>query len=405
VPFEVLGHLGLQVVCAQCLDHDLVHPRADLGAQDRLGLLVEHARRRDDLLGTDMRRLAEAAGISLTTLCNSALPYLIQQMKVLKWRKGKKGKAGCFILKKPARTSCNNKVSTHFTVTSYAHPQNALDSLRELARMRSGVSKDATLLRLGMPAMFVMAAMCLEPTRGYTLDELAEATGRRKRTLDSPSNPQSPIKRLKGAGIIREISPETYYFTKHFGQAYQRNLELSGTCYAEYRQRERHKADKEAKRKRQYEKTDTQPNDLKGKDHMKTVREKNRARERERWIEEQRKKVGTTAVTFLDDELRGVVAVELQSLKQRWLERGGTMRDLWYAIQYGPFRKYREADGSMCVMADDQGLSRRRDTSPQSEDSDARIQRLIDQGTSPKFARITVLASDHPLDCECEVCS
>jgi hypothetical protein len=342
-------------------------------------------------IGSDTRRLAEAAGIGTNTLRNSALPHLILDMKVLKWRRGKKGKAGVFILKKPARTSCPNKVSTHFNGSSYAHPQNALDALRELARMRSGKSKDATLLRLGMPAMFVMAAMCLDPARGYALDELAEATGRRKRTLDSPSNPQSPIKRLKGAGIIWEISHETYRFSKHFGQAYQRNLTLSGICYAEQRQKERHRADKEAKRRRQHERPDTQPNNLKGKGHMDNVRKRNHARQREKWIEEQRTKVGMTATTFLDDELRGVVAVAFNSLKDRWLERGGPMRDLGYAINFGPFRKYREADGSMAVMAEDLGFSSRDEDSPRSGNPEARIKRLIEQGMSPKWARAEVL--------------
>jgi hypothetical protein len=33
-----------------------------------------------------------------------------------------------------------------------------------------------------------------------------------------------------------------------------------------------------------------------------------------------------------------------------------------------------------------------------------RVKRLIREGTSKRWARRTVLASSHPLDCDCEVC-
>jgi hypothetical protein len=42
-----------------------------------------------------------------------------------------------------------------------------------------------------------------------------------------------------------------------------------------------------------------------------------------------------------------------------------------------------------------------RNMAPEQEE---RFRRLVEQGTSEKWARKTVLASDHPLDCDCEVC-
>jgi len=33
-----------------------------------------------------------------------------------------------------------------------------------------------------------------------------------------------------------------------------------------------------------------------------------------------------------------------------------------------------------------------------------RVKRLVREGTSERWARRTVLASSHPLDCDCEVC-
>jgi hypothetical protein len=340
-------------------------------------------------IGADIRRLAEAAGTTDKTIRESALPHLMVNMKALKWRKGKGSKAGSFVLKKPPRETYSPKVATHFKAVSFAHPKNALETIRQLVRMRGGQSKNATLLRLGMPAMFVLVVMTQDPSCGYTLSELAVKTGRRKRDLDSPSNQKSVIKRLKAAGIIKEVSEERYRLTAEFGQRYQQHLEFSGIVYSEHRQRERHREHREARRKRQHEKPDKQPNKLKGKDHMRTVREQNRKREREAWIEEQRRKVGETAVTFLDEELRGVVAMGFSSLKRRWMERGGNMRDLWRAIQYGPFRKYRERDGSITITRDDEEPE---DDGFLSEQQ--RIRRLVHEGMSERLARAEVLGEE-----------
>lgn len=40
-------------------------------------------------------------------------------------------------------------------------------------------------------------------------------------------------------------------------------------------------------------------------------------------------------------------------------------------------------------------------TVPEDED---RIRKLVRKGSSESFARAEVLAKDHPLNCECEVC-
>ena len=46
-------------------------------------------------------------------------------------------------------------------------------------------------------------------------------------------------------------------------------------------------------------------------------------------------------------------------------------------------------------------LRDRRDASPEEEQ---RVRKLIGQGMAERWAWRTVLAQDHPLDCECEVC-
>ena len=173
-----------------------------------------------------------------------------------------------------------------------------------------------------------------------------------------------------------------------FGQAYQRNLELSGITYAEHRQRERHRQDREARRKREHEKTDQQPNKLKGKDHMRTVREhnRNRERERDRWIEEQRKKVGATVATFLADELKGVTAMNFHAMRLRFQERGGNATELWRAVHNGPWCFYREADGDLYVRPDETPP----DDPPTHPTDEERIKDLVGQGMSPKWARAEV---------------
>jgi putative DNA primase/helicase len=73
-------------------------------------------------IGTDIRSLAEVAGTSFQTLSRSALPYLMKDMKLLKWKRGKGKKAGVLVLQNPTRISANTKVSTHFSVQSCAPP-------------------------------------------------------------------------------------------------------------------------------------------------------------------------------------------------------------------------------------------------------------------------------------------
>jgi hypothetical protein len=115
------------------------------------------------------------------------------------------------------------------------------------------------------------------------------------------------------------------------------------------RQRQTHKRQREAYRKRDRNPADEQPNPLLGKERN----ERNlaaRAREdRQRWVEEQRQKVGTTALTFLADEIDGEYGVLFQDAADRWrnLHRG-SKADLWRAVHYGPF-VFRRVHGELYV--------------------------------------------------------
>jgi hypothetical protein len=343
-------------------------------------------------IGCDTRRIAEVAGTRQATVCQTALPYLVKDMKLIRWKKGKGANASVLILpKKGACIDRITKVSTHFSDTVCVDPSEALKILRLFIRMRAGHAKAAILLRLGMPAMFVAIALAGAGRRGYTREELAERTGRRASTLDRPGVEDTPLKRLKAAGIIQE-SEGCYRLSKSFASRYEHALEFSGVTYTEREQRRRHEEDR--RRRDAKIPTDQQQHDLKGAEHNARILRRNRERERERWVEEQRQKVGTTAATFLDDELEGVVAVSFQSLKRRFHERGGKLTDLHRAIYFGPWEKYRERDGDLYVRVSEDGSSRRPDDPEESLTNEQGIERLVKQGMSRRWAGAEVLGED-----------
>jgi putative DNA primase/helicase len=339
-------------------------------------------------IGCDTRRLAEVAGMSKETLTRSALPYLMNDMKLLSWRRGKGRKAGAFLLKKPPCTSYAIKVRGHFNGVTCADPKSALETLRLFIRNRAGHPKTAVLLRLGMPAMFTAIALASAGARGYSLEEIAERTGRRKSTLDSQTKSDTPIKRLRAAGIIQEISEGRYRLTKAFASRYERALEWSGTTYSEREQKRRHEEDR--RRRDAKISTDRQKRDLKGAEHNARILKRNRDRERDRWIEEQRRKAGTTAATFINDELDGATAVNFHAMRLRFQERGGNATELWRAVHNGPWCFYREADGDLYVRPSEAPP----DDPPAGGPTDAQtrsIKRLIAEGMSPRWARGEVL--------------
>jgi len=294
-------------------------------------------------IGSDIRRLAEVAGTSAATLSRSALPYLVQEKKLVRWRAGKGRQAGKFVLRKPKlNESDNTKVSTHFSVISSVKRKGALKTLRLLIRMRSGHSKSAKLLRLGMPAMFATIAL-VGSSAGGSLSELAERTGRRKSDL------RTALSRLKAAGIAREVSEDTYRLTDDFAAHYERHLERSGIAYAEREQRRRHAEDRKARDAKLPGDLDKQPNPLQGKEKVTRLVAERRREDRARWIEEQRRKVGTTALTFLADEIDGEYGVRFKDALERWRNlQGGNAAGLWKAVHHGPF-VFRRVAGDLFI--------------------------------------------------------
>jgi hypothetical protein len=313
-------------------------------------------------LGCDVRTLAERAGAERATLCKSALPYLVQEMKLLRWQRGKGKKAGYFVLPKPKGVPTNTTkvihTSKYFSGVSGHSPKRALETLKLLIRMRGGRSKRARLPRLGMVAMFVAVAMCNAPQRGQTVAEIATRTGRRGPDVRRVCN------RLVSAEVLECVGKDVYRLTNEFRDEYLRELEESGVTYSERCQRMRHEADRVErdewlkKRRRRKRRTpsqekagaeDAQPR-LRGKEYVeRTLREQGK-RARERWVEEQRCKVGgETPATFLAEELKGVSGARWADVRQRYHKRGGDLEELWRTVHRGPFEFRRERDGHMYV--------------------------------------------------------
>jgi hypothetical protein len=286
-------------------------------------------------IGCDMRRLAEAACTRRETVRLTGLPELFR-IKLLRSRRPKGAKTTTFVLPNPrGRTNRANRVSTHFIGTGYARTQNAIETLRLLTRMRSGKAESATLLRLGMPAMFVAVAMVSgHRSRGYTDEELAEATGRRVRTLRDSAGKPGVLSKMKAAGVIRERSNGVYTLTHRFRDAYERHLELAGITYTEREQKRRHAEDRRARDAKLA--THKQPTRLRGRPQMERLLRKQREEARRRGKEQEPKKP----------------------------------TDI-----------------------------------PAPGEVQQRIDRLVREGASRKWARRTILAPDHRLGCECEVCS
>lgn len=287
-------------------------------------------------IGCDVRRLADAAGMRVNTICDTALPELVK-MKLLSWRKGGGKKAGVLVLKSGGRTTRYPKVSTHSRATTYAPPENALETLRLLVRLRAGNSKHSPLLRLGMPGLFCVVAMLDGEATidGITLEDLAEATGRRPRVL------RPYLARLKAAGIAREIRPDVYALTDSFRDRYREHLEMSGVVYSEREQRRRHREHAAARKRYRERKEHSQPTKLHGKERVQRNVDRNAKAQREKWREGRKKKSRVSATEFLLEEIEPETGYgpRLGDAIGRWrLLHSGGKRELFAAIYRGPFR-------------------------------------------------------------------
>jgi len=261
-------------------------------------------------IGTDMRRLAEASGMGVQTLSQSAIPELYK-LGLVRWQKpAKRGQSGTFILIAEVETI---KTSTPPSiVSSSANPSETIKRLALLTRMRSGRSSYASVDRLGPTAMFVTIALAFsQPPRGCSVEELEKRTGRKKYHLLKTYLP-----RLKEAGVVIERDG-LYRLHSGFEERWTRNLDLSGVTRSEKWQRRKHAKDRA---------------------------------ERDRWAREKSQDPAeqpeeeeyTPAGVFLASELEGVAGMDYDAMLERWRSKGGSEDELKRAIWGGPYRIKRE---------------------------------------------------------------
>jgi putative DNA primase/helicase len=250
-------------------------------------------------IGCDMRTLSEIAGTRRATVRDTALPYLLHEMKLVSWRRGKGRVASVLVLLNPEnRLNRPNRMSTHFIGTVSGTPKHALETLRLLIRMRRGRDERTKLLRLGMPAMFTVIALTTALRRGQNITELAECTGRSKTDL------KSVLKRLKEASVVREVSGDVYRLTDDFQAQYERELQQSGIARVERVQRRQHELDRARRDENIPE--DKQPTPLRGRDQVRRI------------IDRKRKEAGDQgAEKKLTDEQR-IRLLIAQGMKPSW---------------------------------------------------------------------------------------
>ncbi len=177
----------------------------------------------------------------------------------------------------------------------------------------------------------------IEPLMGwrYTRDK---GTGAERRLETGPQ-----IVSCEG-GVVR-ILPE-------WREALEEHRRQTGELEDNERQKDNYRRQSKAYRNRDRTPADKQP-PLRGKEETRRIFAESAKRDKERWVEEQRQKVGETAATFLSDELAGISAVRYQDARQRWARRGGRVEDLRAAVLYGPWRFKREEDGDLYIHHED----------------------------------------------------
>jgi hypothetical protein len=173
----------------------------------------------------------------------------------------------------------------------------------------------------------------IEPLMGwrYTRDK---ATGAERRLETGPALVACE------EGVVR-ILPE-------WREALEEHRKQTGELEDNRRQERRYRDQSKAYRTRDRTPAEKQP-PLRGKEETRRIFAESAKRDKERWVEDQRQKVGTTAATFVADELEGISAVRYQDARQRWARRGGRVEDLRAAVLYGPWRFKREEDGDLYI--------------------------------------------------------
>jgi len=206
----------------------------------------------------------------------------------------------------------------------------------------------------------------VEPLMGWRYSR-DKRTGQERRLETGPQ-----IVSCDEMGVVRILPEWRGALEEHRKQT----GELEDNAHQEQRLRDQSKA----YRGRDRTPADEQPNPLLGKERNRRNIAARRREDRQRWVEEQRQKVGMTAGTFLADEIDGEYGVRFGDAAGRWRNlHGRAVSELWRAAHYGPF-VFRRVQGDLFI-----------DPEP-SEAGGARPEPPDDP-------------MKHPLACECLDCS
>jgi hypothetical protein len=183
-------------------------------------------------VGIDIRSLAEICNVGVDTLSRNALPWLLKKPhQLVRWRRGKGDKAGYFILLTPAVASNTIYPRSLYSVGSYGE-------LRQLIRLCYGRSKKRLLGRLGSLSAMVLLPLAIS-NKQLTLDDLAEATGRKASHL------KSVVAKLVDARLVVEACEGVYRLPTDFWDRFDDELENSGITEVERMRKRRHDGHRE----------------------------------------------------------------------------------------------------------------------------------------------------------------
>src|SRR5215212_8428970 len=151
------------------------------------------------------------------------------------------------------------------------------------------------------------------------VEELAEAMNKRPRDLLRRNLPK-----LEEVGVV-ELDGAMVRLAANWREALERKREADGEIEAEERDRKKYQEQSENFRNRDKTPAEEVP-PLKGREKMAEILAERSKEDRERCIEDQRQKVGTTAETFIHDKLKALGHVRLELLKEVYADAGGNPR-------------------------------------------------------------------------------
>ena len=141
--------------------------------------------------------------------------------------------------------------------------------------------------------------------------------------------------------------------------------------------------------------------ELAGPEKVREIVEAAEERDQAARVEEQRRKVGTTAATFLADALQDATGFDWRELRALWTAKGGKSEDLRRAAVKGPYRFRREYDSGHLYV---QRTGASEAPEPEREPAPVAVLREPENLRKPETESLPGDWRSHPLDCECQEC-